>query len=330
MRKMRSCHISRCNFGSMTYFLIALVLASMIVPRGLRAEGLNLETAFDDIAHRARSVRDAETTRRKAEPRPAQDARSERLCAEKRNFFDSALSSGQDIDSLLSRLVTNSDDIVILGEEHHTQTMDIEPEIVTLLFRKFRKLNCVFMEFIPGREKSLNLEAWAGTPYHALFKQIEANGQKVVFVDEFKKAFPDNPAMNVSTRNKGMAGEIRRRISADPAAPDGCTGGIMIVGKGHAFSSWESQRIVPMQSHLNDAGLRTKVINLLPFPPKANIEDYVPNDAQFLLAGNCPIVPQALKSPLGYRHPGLPEKIPYYPRAGFLNDFDATIFVPAQ
>lgn len=296
-----------------------LILACALAPGRLQAEDKSLTTAYDGISRDVRSSGDEAKSRRAAAPTPE--------CAAKRGFFEAALASEQGIDGLLGQLVSDADDVVILAEEHHTQAMDVEPEILALLSQRSRRLNCVFMELRPGLEKSWNLKSLEGTGYSPLYKRIVANGQKLVFVDEFKDVSPHDPAMNVGTRNKGMADEIRRALSAPASEPGRCTGGIMIVGKGHAMSSWAGRSIVSMQSYLDNAGLKVKVINLLPFPPRATIGDYTPNDAQ-LLSGDCPIGLKALKAPLGYKHPPPTEKIPYYPRAGLVNDFDATIFVP--
>jgi hypothetical protein len=162
---------------------------------------------------------------------------------------------------VLAALNLPSSRVVLLNEYHFQSVTLAYPDLIRKIKAAAPRVNCLYMEYIPGMEPKSKEEARRDIPaYAAIFETAFDLGLRILYVDAHKSPSTGSESDHGSVvrRNPEMVDRIVR--SLDEGA---CDAGIMIVGKAHGYSSVDGQPTRPMTEHLASRNVQAASINLV-------------------------------------------------------------------
>jgi len=162
---------------------------------------------------------------------------------------------------VLAGLDVGSAEVVILNESHFQSVNLAYPDLMRKIKSASPRMDCLYMEYVPGMEPKSREEARRDIPaFAAMFETAFDLGLKILYVDGLKPS-PSGPETDhdrVVRRNPDMVERIARSLDEGV-----CRAGIMIVGKAHGYTSVEGKPTRPMKDLLTERGIPTSSINLV-------------------------------------------------------------------
>lgn len=161
---------------------------------------------------------------------------------------------------VFSALDLGSAKVVILNEAHFQSVNLAYADLIAKLKSASPRLDCLYMEYLPGFEPKTREAAGRDAVFGDLFTEAFDLGLKILYVDAEKRRTVEQESDHdsVERRNPLMAERIAQSIESGA-----CRAGVYIVGKAHGYSSVEGRPVDPLRDFLTRRGLPTASLDLI-------------------------------------------------------------------